>query len=48
EQARRAGITKLVALAQRNNRPLWKLLKKSPLPIKRTPDGSYVYLEVEL
>jgi RimJ/RimL family protein N-acetyltransferase len=48
EQAKRAGITKLVALAQRNNRPLWELLKKSPLPIKRTPEGSYVYLEVEL
>lgn len=48
EQAKQAGITRLVALAQRNNRPLWQMLKKSPIPIKRKPEGSYVYLEAEL
>jgi acetyltransferase len=48
EQAKKAGITRLVALAQRNNRPLWQILTKAPYPIKRTPDGSNVYLEVEL
>lgn len=48
DQAKKAGLTRLVALAQRNNRPLLQILAKSPLPIKRTPDGSNVYLEVEL
>jgi RimJ/RimL family protein N-acetyltransferase len=48
EKAKEAGITKLVALAQRNNRPLWKILDKSKFPARRTPDGSSVYLEVEL
>lgn len=48
EQAKKAGLKKLVALAQRNNRPLWEMLKKSPVEVKRTPDGSFVYLEVEL
>lgn len=48
EQAKLAGIKKLVAYAQRNNRPLWQILSKSELPIKRTPDGSNVFLEVEL
>jgi GNAT superfamily N-acetyltransferase len=48
EQAKKSGIHKLVALVQRNNRPLWEMLKKCPLPIKRTPDGSFVHLEVEL
>lgn len=48
EQAKKAGIRRLVALAQRNNLPLWEMLKKSPVPIKRTSEGSYVYLEAEL
>jgi GNAT superfamily N-acetyltransferase len=48
EQAKKAGLKKLVALAQRNNRPLWEMLKKSQVEIQRTPDGSFVYLEVEL
>ena len=47
-QAKEAGIKRLVAQAQRNNRPLWQMLKKSPIPIERTPDGSHVYLEVDL
>lgn len=47
-QAKKAGITRLVALAQRSNRPLLQILTKAPYPIKRTPDGSNVYLEVEL
>ncbi|MFZ0546425.1 MAG: GNAT family N-acetyltransferase [Candidatus Promineifilaceae bacterium] len=48
EQARKAGLTRLVALVQRNNRPLWQILKKAPVPLKRTPDGSYVFLEFDL
>ena len=48
EQAKKAGITRLVALAQRTNKPLWEMLKKSPVPLNRIPDGSYIYLEVEL
>lgn len=48
EQAKKAGINKLVALAQRNNRPLWAMLKKSPKPVTRSPEGGFVYLEVEL
>lgn len=48
EQAKKAGIHKLAALAQRNNRPLWQILSKTNLPIKRTPEGSFVHVEVEL
>jgi RimJ/RimL family protein N-acetyltransferase len=48
DQAKKAGLTKLVALAQRSNRPLMQLLKKSQIPIKRTSEGSNVYVEVEL
>jgi acetyltransferase len=48
DQAKKAGLTRLVALAQRNNRPLMELLKKSQIPIKRTSEGSNVYVEVEL
>ncbi len=48
EQAKKSGIVRLVGLAQRNNRPLTKLLKKTVYPIKRTPDGSYVHLEIAL
>ena len=48
EQAKKSGILRLVGLAQRNNRPLATLLSKSPYPIKRTPEGSYVHLEIAL
>jgi GNAT superfamily N-acetyltransferase len=48
EEARKAGIKRLVGLAQRNNRPLLKLLNKVSLPMKRTPDGSFIHLEVLL
>lgn len=48
EQAKQAGITRLIGVAQRNNRPLTEILKKSPYPIERIPDGSYVHLIVSL
>jgi GNAT superfamily N-acetyltransferase len=48
EQAKEAGISRLVGLAQRNNPPLFQLLNNVPYPVKRTPDGSYVHLEVSL
>jgi RimJ/RimL family protein N-acetyltransferase len=48
EQAKASGITKLEALVQLDNRPLWKILNKLPLPIQRNTDGSYVHLEIEL
>lgn len=48
EEARKAGLTRLVGLAQRNNRPLLQLLNKISYPIKRKPDGSFMHLEVQL
>jgi acetyltransferase len=48
EQAKINGIERLVGLAQRGNRPLLELLKNSPYPVKRTPDGSYLHLEAQL
>lgn len=48
EQAKKAGLTRLIGVTQRNNRPLARILSKAPYPIKRTPDGSYLHLEVSL
>lgn len=48
QQAKINGIERLVGVAQRGNRPLLELLKNSPYPVKRTPDGSYLYLEAQL
>lgn len=48
EQAKKAGLIRLVGVAQRNNQPLVKILNKSPYPIERTPDGGYVHLVVSL
>ena len=39
-QARAAGIRRLTATVQRGNRPLWRLLSKSPVKIERDSQGS--------
>lgn len=48
EEARKSGIKRLVGLAQRNNRPLFRLLNNVKDPIHKMPEGSYVHLVVEL
>lgn len=40
-QARQAGINKLVATVQRNNRPIFHLLKKSDFLLEYESEGSY-------
>jgi len=48
EQARVAGVCKLTAAIQRNNRPLWYLLKRSGLKLEITYDGSTAVVETDL
>jgi GNAT superfamily N-acetyltransferase len=48
EQARAAGVGKLTAAIQRNNRPLWYLLKHSGLKLEITYDGSTALVETDL
>lgn len=48
EQARTAGIRKLVATIQRANRPLLHLLKKSDLDFAFESEGSYTVVSADL
>lgn len=48
EQARVAGVCRLTAAIQRNNRPLWYLLKRSGLKLEFTYDGSIAVVETDL
>ncbi|HSG17680.1 MAG TPA: GNAT family N-acetyltransferase [Anaerolineae bacterium] len=48
EQARAAGVQRLVATVQRGNRPLWHLLQSSGLEIEMASEGSYTNIAVEL
>lgn len=48
EQAREAGIRRLVATVQRSNRPLWHLLQSSRLEIEMASEGSLTHIAVEL
>ncbi len=48
EQARDAGVRRLTASVQRNNRPLWYLLKRSGLNLEITYDGSGAVVETDL
>lgn len=47
-QARAAGIKKLTAMAQRANRPLWRILQKAPLEITRRSEGPQTVIEADL
>jgi len=47
-QAREAGINQLTATVQRGNRPLWRLIQKSPVPIERDSQGSTTTLTAHL
>jgi acetyltransferase len=48
EQARAAGIERLVATVQRGNRPLWRLLKKFPFPLTLDSEGGYTTITADL
>ena len=47
-QAKEAGINHLTATVQRGNRPLWRLIQKSPVPIERDSQGSTTTLTAHL
>jgi len=46
--ARDAGVKKLVGMAQNENEAVWNVLEKLPFPMRRTPEGTYSSLEVDL
>ena len=48
QQARSAGIKRLIGTVQRSNLPLWRLLKKFPLPLTLESEGSYTTITAEL
>ena len=48
EQARQAGVKKLVATIHNENKIIWKVLKKLPYQLRRTPEGIYSEIEVDL
>lgn len=47
-EARRDGLRRLVGLMQDENRPAWRLLQKTGLPMRRTVDGRDTYFELLL
>ena len=48
EHARIAGIQKLVATIHNDNKVIWKVLKKLPYQLRRTPEGIYSEIEIDL
>jgi RimJ/RimL family protein N-acetyltransferase len=48
EQAKAAGVYRLTATVQRNNRPLWYLIKRSGLKLEITYDGNIAVVETDL
>jgi GNAT superfamily N-acetyltransferase len=48
DQARAAGIRRLLALVQNENLPVWSILRHSPYPVTQVPQGDYTYLVADL
>lgn len=48
EQARSAGIERLIGTVQRGNLPLWRLLKKFSLPLTLDSEGSYTTITADI
>jgi GNAT superfamily N-acetyltransferase len=48
DQARAAGIRRLLALVQNENLAVWSVLRHSPYPVSLVPQGNYTYLVTDL
>lgn len=48
EEAKRAGLHKLVGSVQNSNKAIWCLLHHLPCPLNRTPEGSSSTVELDL
>lgn len=48
QQARTAGITKLIAIVQAQNRPVMRLLQDSPYPVKRYHEAGELFIEADI
>jgi GNAT superfamily N-acetyltransferase len=46
--ARQQGVERMMAMIQRANLGMWRLLDHSPVPFKRTPEGNYTHIELDL
>ncbi len=47
-RARAAGIRRLVAVVQAQNRPVLRLLHESPYPVKRYLEGGEIFIEADI
>ncbi|HEX6385393.1 MAG TPA: GNAT family N-acetyltransferase [Anaerolineae bacterium] len=48
EEAREAGVHKLVAVVQNSNKPIWRILEHLSFAVKREPQGAVSEVEIDL